>query len=95
MLEPTTLNSFPDCSDPLPAPVVVNREPEYKISHIINSKIDRQQQCKLLYKVFWLGYESTDQEFDWLPAIKLEHAPELITDFHAAYLDKPGPLANL
>jgi hypothetical protein len=95
MLEPTTPNSFPDCSDPLPAPVVVDREPEYEISCIVDSKIDCRQQCKLLYKVFWLGYKGTDQEFDWLPAIELEHALELITDFHAAYLDKPGPLANL
>jgi hypothetical protein len=95
MLEPTTPNSFPDQSDPPPAPVVVNGEPEYKISRIIDLKIDCRQQCKLLYKVFWLGYEGTDQEFNWLPAIELEHAPELITDFHAAYPDKPGPLANL
>jgi hypothetical protein len=42
MLEPMTLNSFPDCSDPLSAPVVVDGEPEYEISCIINSKIDRQ-----------------------------------------------------
>jgi hypothetical protein len=95
MLEPTTPNSFPDHSDPLPAPVVVDGEPEYEISCIVNSKIDRRQQCKLLYKVFWLGYKGTDQEFDWLPAIKLEHALELITDFHATYPDKPGPVANL
>jgi hypothetical protein len=40
MLEPTTPNSFPDHSDPLPAPVVVNRELEYEISCIVDSKID-------------------------------------------------------
>jgi hypothetical protein len=95
MLEPTTPNSFPDCSDPPPALEVVDGEPEYKISCIVNSKIDRRRQCKLLYKVFWLGYKGTDQEFNWLPAIELEYAPELIMDFHAAYPDKPGPLANL
>jgi hypothetical protein len=42
MLEPTTPNSFPECSDPLPAPVVVDGELEYEISCIVNSKIDRQ-----------------------------------------------------
>jgi hypothetical protein len=95
MLEPTTPNSFPDHSDPPPAPVVVDGELEYKIPRIVDSKINRRQQCKLLYKVFWLGYKGMDQEFDWLPAIELDHAPELIMDFYTAYPDKPGPLANL
>ncbi|KIJ31294.1 hypothetical protein M422DRAFT_267101 [Sphaerobolus stellatus SS14] len=30
-------------------------------------------------------------ENDWLPATELEHAKELIADFHKAYPDKPGP----
>jgi hypothetical protein len=38
MLEPATPNSFSDHSDP--PPVVVDREPEYEISRIVNSKID-------------------------------------------------------
>jgi hypothetical protein len=42
MLEPTTPNSFPDHSDPLPAPVVVDGELEYEISHIVDSKNDHQ-----------------------------------------------------
>jgi len=33
---------------------------EYKISKIVNSKIDHQRAYKLLYKVIWLGYKDTN-----------------------------------
>jgi len=46
MLEPAIPSS-----EPLPAPVIIDREPECKISKIVNSKIDHQRACKLLYKV--------------------------------------------
>jgi len=51
MLEPVTPNTFQQCSEPLPAPVIIDGEPEYEISKIVDSKIDRQRACKLLYKV--------------------------------------------
>src|ERR1700678_3530691 len=50
---------------------------------------------QLLYLVRWLGYENTDEEYSWLPSTKLEHASELISDFHSAYPDKPGPTSRL
>jgi len=40
MLEPAIPNTFPQRSEPLPAPVIIDREPECKISKIVNSKID-------------------------------------------------------
>ena len=39
--------------------VQIDREPKYEISQIVDSKIDCQQACKLLYKMIWLGYEDT------------------------------------
>src|SRR5271163_3497453 len=48
-----------------------------------------------LYLVHWLGYENTDEEYSWLPSTELEHASELISDFHSAYPDKPGPTSRL
>ena len=57
MLKPATSNTFSKRIQPAPAPVIIDREPEYEISWIVNSKIDFQQACKLLYKVIWLGYE--------------------------------------
>jgi len=92
MLEPATSNTFQQRSEPPPAPVIIDREPEYEISKIVNSKIDRWRACKLLYKVIWLGYEDTDNDSEWLPATKLEHTKELLNDFHLKYLSKPGPL---
>ena len=95
MLEPATPNIFQQCSEPLPAPVIIDREPEYKISKIVDSKIDCRRACKLLYKVIWLGYKDTDNDSKWLPATELEHAKELVDNFHLKYPSKPGPLRPL
>ena len=92
MLEPAIPNTFQQRSEPLLAPVIIDGEPEYEISKIVDSKIDRQRACKLLYKVIWLGYEDTDNDSKWLLAMELEHAKELLNDFHIKYLSKPGPL---
>ena len=94
MLEPTTPNTIPNrVQSPLPL-VEVQGELEYEITEVVGSKIDCRRSCKLLYLVHWLGYENTDEEFSWLPATELEHAKDLITDFHSAYPDKPGPALN-
>jgi len=92
MLEPATPNTFQQRSEPLPVPVIIDGELEYEISKIVDSKIDRRRACKLLYKVIWLGYEDTDNDSEWLPATELEHAKELVNDFHLKYPTKPGPL---
>jgi len=92
MLEPSTPNIFQQHSESLPAPVIIDREPEYEISKIVDSKIDRRRACKLLYKVIWLGYEDTNNDSKWLLATELEHAKELLNDFHIKYLSKLGPL---
>ena len=92
MLEPATPNTFQQHSKPPPVSVIIDREPEYEISKIVDSKIDCQRACKLLYKVIWLGYEDTDNDSEWLPATELEHAKELVNDFHLKYLSKLGPL---
>jgi len=62
MLEPTTSNTFSERIQPAPAPVIIDGEPKYEISWIVDFKIDRQRACKLLYKVIWLGYEDTGDE---------------------------------
>ena len=62
MLESTTSNIFSERIQPAPTLVIIDGEPEYKISWIVDSKIDRQWACKLLYKVIWLGYEDTGDE---------------------------------
>jgi len=92
MLEPAIPNTFQQHSEPLPAPVIIDEEPEYEVSKIVDSKIDRWRVCKLLYKVIWLGYEDTDNDSEWLPATELEYAKELVNNFHLKYPTKPEPL---
>ena len=95
MLEPAVPNEIPNCIQSPPPLVDVQGELEYEIAKVLDSKIDRRRSCQLLYLVHWLGYENTNEEFSWLPATKLEHAKDLISNFHSAYPDKPGPLSNL
>jgi len=92
MLEPVTSNTFSKRIQLVPAPVIIDGEPKYEISQIVDSKIDCQQACKLLYKMIWLGYEDTGDESKWISASKLTHAVDLVSDFHIAYPTKPGPL---
>ena len=92
MLELATPNIFQQYSKPPPASVIIDGEPEYEISKIVDSKIDRRRTCKLLYKVIWLGYKDTNNNSKWLPVMELEHAKELLNDFHLKYLSKLGPL---
>ena len=90
-LEPATPNTIPDRVQSPPPPIEVDGEPEFEISEILGSKIDRRQKCKLLYLVRWLGYENTDEETSWVLADELGNAQELVEDFHRAYPAKPGP----
>ena len=64
-------------------PVIIDEEPKYEISWIVDSKIDCQRACKLLYKVIWLGYEDTGDESKWIPASELTHCykTRVWTDF--------------
>ena len=94
MLEPSILNTIPDRVQTPPPPVMVDGEPEYEISKILDSKLDnRRHLCKLLYLVKWSGYEGTDDETSWLLATELGNTPELINHFHYQYPHKPGPLS--
>jgi len=96
MLEPATPNPIPDCIQPPPPPITVDDELEFKISEILDSKIDN---CccafKLLYLVCWTGYEGTDEETSWIFTSELRHASQLVGDFHSEYPAKSGPLSNL
>ena len=89
-LEPAVPNTIPGRIQPPPPPVEIDGEPEYKISEILNSRIDWRRKCKLQYLVRWAGYEGTDEETSWVLATELEHARELVSDFHNAYPNKPN-----
>ena len=92
MLEPTHGNVIPEHTQ-LPLPLVkIDGKPEYEISEILDSKINKcRKHCNIIYLVRWTSYEGTDEETSWILANELGHASEIITDFHKAYPDKPGP----
>ena len=96
MLEPAVLNTIPNRVQPPPPPIMVDNEPEFKISEILDTKINnRCHASKLVYLVCWTGYEGTDEETSWILASELGHASEVIVDFHKAYPAKHGPLSSL
>ena len=57
MLEPAMPNEIPNQVNSPPPPIEVQGELEYEIAEVLDSKIDQQHACKLLYYVCWLGYE--------------------------------------
>lgn len=95
MLEPHVPSSIPGRVASPPPPVEIDGDIEYEISEIVDSKLDKRQKCPLLYCVRWTGYEDTDEEYTWVLATELEHAPEAVADFHLRYPDKPGPFFSL
>ena len=93
MLEPATPSTIPDRVQPPPPPVYIDGELEFKIAEILDSKVDQRRcNCKLLYLIRWTRYAGTDEETSWILATELGNAPELVTDYHATYPTKPGPL---
>ena len=93
MLELVTLNTIFDYTQPPPPLVEIDREEEFEISEILNSKIDHWRKCRLQYLVRWLGYENTDKKTSWIPANKV-YASEAISDFHSTHSSKPGPVVT-
>ena len=92
MLEPTISNSFPKRAQLASTPVIIDSESEYEISQIVDSKINHQWVCKLLYKMIWLEYEDTEDKFEWIPISELTHATNLVSNFYITYPAKPSPL---
>ena len=85
-------NTFSERIQLAPTPVIIDREPKYKISQIVDSKINHQQACKLLYKVIWLGYKDIKDKSKWISTSELTHVADLVSDFHIPYPAKSSPL---
>ena len=89
-LEPTSPSSIEGRYNPPPSPIEVEGDIEYEIAQVLDSKLDHRRKSPLLYYVQWAGYEGTDDEFSWLGANELNHALELVQEFHEQYPQKPG-----
>jgi len=90
-LEPASPSSIEGCHNPLPPPIKVEGDIKYEIAQVLDSKLDCWHKSPLLYYVQWTGYEGTNDEFSWLGADELNHASELVQEFHEQYPQKPGP----
>ena len=64
MLESAMSNSFFEKTQLVFVLVIIDREPKYKISWIVDFKIDCWQAYKLLYKIIWLEYEDTEDKYE-------------------------------
>ena len=50
MLKPAHGNTILECSQSSPPPVEIDGEPEYEISEILDSKVDKcQKHCNIIY----------------------------------------------
>jgi RNase H-like domain found in reverse transcriptase/Reverse transcriptase (RNA-dependent DNA polymerase)/Integrase zinc binding domain/Chromo (CHRromatin Organisation MOdifier) domain/Integrase core domain len=86
LLEPYKASTNPARTQPPPPPVTINRQPEFEVEEVLNSKIEYR---KLYYLVKWKGYSVSDNS--WEPPSHLKHCQDLVRDFHSRYPDKPGP----
>ena len=68
-LEPENPNTFQDWEQPPLPPIFIEREPEYLIERIIDSKYNwAQQYCQLSYHVKWVRYPISNNVSDWILA---------------------------
>ena len=84
LLEPCGTDPLIGQTQPPPPPIVVDNEEEWEVEEILDSRLVGKT---LKYLVRWLGYDHPT----WEPSELLDHAPDTVRRFHAAYPSKPKP----
>jgi len=93
-LEPEFPNTFDDCEQPLPPPIIVDGTPKYLIEWIIDSKYNCTcHHCQLMYHVKWVSYPISNNSSYWILADAFnDTAGKPIAEaYHAQFPDKLGP----
>jgi hypothetical protein len=90
-LEPAHDAHFEGRMQPPPLPIKVEGEAEHEVAGILDSKLDSRRKEPLVYLVKWTGYEGMPDESSWEPTEHLQHALDLVHEFHRQHPDKPGP----
>ena len=85
------LSNIPNYSNLSLSSIEVDKNLEFEVAQILDSKWDKQKRDLLLYYVYWASYEGTVEEFSWFNISDLQNAKELVTDFHILNPTKPGP----
>jgi len=88
LLEPSKRNHIPNRVIPPPPPIEVDGEEEHEVSEVVDSRIRYR---KINYRVRWLGWEGTPEEYSWEPPENLENAKDKLAEFHRRYPNKPKP----
>ena len=92
LLHPAAQNPVPGQMVDPPPPVEIEGLEEWDVEDILDSRWERRGRGgpRLRYTVKWVGYNDPTDE----PADYLDHAREIITNFHHRYPNKPGPRLN-
>ena len=68
-LKPKDPNTFEDCDQPPPPPLIIDGDLQYLIERIIDSKYNHTRcKCQLLYHVKWTGYLISNNATNWILA---------------------------
>lgn len=89
LLRPAAGNPVPGQRQEPPPPVEVDGLEEWQVEDILDSRWERRGRGgpRLKYTVKWTGYDDPTEE----PATYLEHAQEVLANYHRRYPHKPGP----
>src|SRR5467141_3892003 len=91
LLQPTSTSDIPNRVVDPPPPIDLDDSDEWEVNRNLDSKIDGWHKGPgLLYLVEWKGFDDTPDATSWEPPEHLAHAPDVVQDFHWAYLDKPS-----
>ena len=87
LLKPHIPGEFPEqIKEPPPPPELRDGSEEWEVESIKDSRFYRNQ---LQYLVHWQGYDISEDS--WEPAINLEHAQEVVQEYHLANPTRPKP----
>ncbi|MBW0529016.1 hypothetical protein O181_068731 [Austropuccinia psidii MF-1] len=88
LLEAVNKSTIPNWHQEPPPPIIIEKEEEWEVSQILDSKLKRRM---LWYLMEWKGFSQDSGRSTWEPAKSLNNFPELVKDSHSLYPAKPGP----
>ncbi|MBW0491724.1 hypothetical protein O181_031439 [Austropuccinia psidii MF-1] len=87
LLEPVKTSTIPNRNQEPPPLIISEKEEEWEVSQILDSKLKRGKLCCL---VEWKGFSQDPERSTWEPTKNLKDWPELVKNVYSLYPDKPG-----